>query len=276
MDAYHVQNESFRSNTNFPFINFIYKPIMIYYFVDPFCQKCWNIEPYFKKMTMDYGASFNVRPIIGHMFNKSPNSLLDKQGHKIVSNYNDLTKYYGSLGIKAAALQGNKAGRDFLHHVQELVFLYNMNESIDRILIHAAEKAKLDVDEFENDLKSPSTEKAYHSDIKLAHEMGVNQYPTLVFFSQYIEDYTIKISGLHNYDAYTLVLEKMLQLDPSNFNKPTIEACVKQYKRVQTAEIAFIFDISFKQAERSLKQLQLKQIIKKIVTNDKTFWEYCG
>src|SRR5690625_1474460 len=102
MVAYHVQNESINSNTTYPYIDLIYKPIMIYYFVDPFCQQCWNLEPLFKKMTMEYGVYFNVRPIIGHMFNDAPNRVLELNNQETVSNYNHLNKYYGSIGMKAA------------------------------------------------------------------------------------------------------------------------------------------------------------------------------
>lgn len=275
MDANHVQNESVKSNISYPFIDFHYKPIMIYYFVDPFCQQCWNVEPFIKKMTMEYGAYFNVRPIVGHMFNKAPNRVLELK-HETVSNYNHLNKYNGSIGIKAAALQGNKAGRDFLHHVQQLVFLYNTNESIVDILLHAAKKANLDMIEFESDLLSLSAKNAYHSDIKLAHEMGVTKYPTLVFFSQYVEDYSIKVTELQQYEAYSFVLKKMLHLATFTVKKPPIETFIKKYKRVQTEEVSFIYDIPFKQAERNLKQLQLKQLVKKVVTHQNSFWEYCG
>ncbi|MBO1002969.1 DsbA family protein [Pseudogracilibacillus auburnensis] len=277
MDAYHVHSESTRSNVNHPFINFFHKPIMIYYFVDPFCQQCWELERYMKKLTMEYGAFFNVRPIISHIYNESPHRLLDKkEENHIIHNGDHLNKYYGFISIKAAALQGNKAGRDFLRSVQEAIFLYNKNESIHDILAHSVENTNLDIREFENDLLSSSAKKAYESDIQLMHEMDVNQYPTLVFFSQHNEEYSVKVSGLQTYDAYTFVLKKMLHFELTNFSKPTIEACFIQYGRLQTEEIAFIFDLSEKEAEKKLKQLQLMQKVKQVVINGILFWEYCG
>lgn len=276
MDAYHIHKESMRPNTNLPYIDFIYKPIMIYYFVDPFCHHCWNLETYFKKLTMEYGTYFNMRPIIGPMYNEAPNRLLDKHHHQIVCNYDHLNKYHGALGIKAAALQGNKSGRDFLRNVQEAIFLYNKIESLDDILMHAAEKANIDMNEFKNDLESIAAKKAYESDIQFKHEMDINQYPTILFFSQYIEDYSVKVSGFQSYETYTFVLKKMLHRETIEITKPTIEACLHKYRRVQTEEIAFIFDLTFKEAEKRLKQLQLMQKVKQVIINDNSFWEYCG
>jgi len=275
MDAYDLR-ESVQSRKKYPFTDFIDKPIIIYYFVDPFCHKCWSLEPYIKKLTMEYGEYFNIRPIISHMFRDMPAKLLDyKINKKIVSNNDHLTKYYGAIGIKAAALQGNKAGRDFLRSVQEAIFLYKKKETIHNILLYAAKHTHLDRHEFENDLFSLSAIKAYESDIQFMHEMNINQYPTLLFFSQYIEDYSMKVSGLQSYESYTFVLKKMLQMKSIETPKLSIKSCLKRYKRLNTDEIAFIFDMTKKEAEKKLKQLQLMQIVKRVEIDQNYFWEYC-
>src|SRR5690625_7904066 len=122
MDAYYVQSDSTHTSTNYPFIKFINKPVMIYYFVDPFCYDCWSLEASIKKMTMKYGAFFNIRPIISHLFNENYSRTSDFGLMKHWDNY------YLTVGIKAAALQGNKSGRDFLRHIQESIFLYESSQ----------------------------------------------------------------------------------------------------------------------------------------------------
>lgn len=271
MDAYDVQNNTPHPSTNYPFIKFINKPVMIYYFIDPICKECWTIEKSIKKLTMKYGAFFNVRPIISHLFG-TPNSHCKNR-----FPMNQWDSYYISIGIKAAALQGNKAGRDFLRNIQELIFLYQTDESTEVVLYEAAFQANLDINEFKNDLFSPSALKAYQGDMHLIQEMEVEQFPTLVFFSQHIEDYSIKVSGLESYETYAYLLKKMIQSNTNTKQRiPPLEIYLKSYRRVQTEEVAFIFEIPIKIAENKLKKLQLERKVKKVESNGKTFWEYQG
>ena len=271
MDAYDIQNNTAHSSTNYPFVKFINKPVMIYYFIDPLCKECWTIEKSIKKLTMKYGAFFNVRPIISHFFSVPTSHCKDR------FPMDQWNSYYISIGIKAAALQGNKASRDFLRNIQELIFIYQTIDSTEEVLYEAAIQANLDISEFKNDLFSPSALKAYQGDMRLIQEMEVNQFPTLVFFSQHIEDYSIKISGLQSYETYAYLLKKMLQSNTNTKQKiPPLEIYLRNYKRVQTEEVAFIFDLTIIEAENKLKKLQLKQKVKKVESNGRTFWEYRG
>src|SRR5690625_2943604 len=169
MDAFYVQNES-TQRTNYPFVKFINKPVMMYYFVDPFCEQCWSIDTIIKKMTMQYGALFNVRPIISNSF-AAPNNRTVEQKRITQRSCKSLL----SVGIKAAALQGNKAGRDFLRSIQDALFLYESKESVEEILFFAAEQANLDIHEFKKDLYSSSAKKAFQGDLRLIKEMDVKQ-----------------------------------------------------------------------------------------------------
>jgi len=271
MDAYDVQSESIHPKTNYPFINYANKPVMIYYFVDPFCCECWSIEKSIKKMTLTYGAFFNVRPIISHLFFSSDSC----SDHRYPID--QMSAYQLSIGVKAATLQGNKAGRVFLRNVQDIIFLYGKIDSVDDVLLEAAARTPpLDINEFKKDLFSPSAEKAYKRDVELIQDMNVRHFPTLLFYSQYIEDHSVKISGLHSYETYDYVLKKMLQTntDAARQKVPSLEVFLKNYKRVQTEEIAFIFELSIKDAETKLKKLQLQQKVNKVEHNGKSFWEF--
>ncbi len=270
MDAYDVQNETTHSSTVYPFVKFTNKPVMIYYFVDPFCYDCWSIESSLKKMTMNYGAFFNIRPIISHTFNGKTNRL------KKHSFLEQTSRYYLSLGIKAAGLQGNKAGRDFLRNIQEEIFLYQKFETAEDIMYQASSQSYIDMNEFTKDLTSSTARKAYQRDIKLIEEMDVTHFPTLVFLSQYIDDYSVKVSGLHSFESYVYVLRTMLQTNPhpTQQNIPPLEIYLRNYKRVLTEEVAFIFDLPLKEAGKQLKKLQLERKVKRVNGNNQVYWEY--
>ena len=74
--------------------------------------------------------------------------------------------WIASLAIKAAELQGKKAGMVFLRKLQENLFLKKQNISDGDVLLQCAKEAKLDVEEFERDLFSGSAKKAYQCDLK--------------------------------------------------------------------------------------------------------------
>src|SRR5699024_12827556 len=44
------------------------KPIIIYQFIDPFCDHCWQLELIIKKLALEYGNFFIFRLIISLNF----------------------------------------------------------------------------------------------------------------------------------------------------------------------------------------------------------------
>lgn len=266
MNAFLMNQPSSERNVNYPPTDYINKPIIIYYFIDPFCETCWDIEPILKKITMEYGAFCSIRPVVGHSSSQTK-----------IKHINDVFtskgKYTILLAMKAAALQGNKTGRDYLRHIQDYLFLYNDNTDVDAIIHKACNNTNIDTHEFERDLYSVSAKKAYESDQKLVEEMEVQHFPALVFLSQHIEDYSMKVSGVHHYDTYTYILEKMLEEEVMNKCNPTLDDFFHLYKRFKTEDFAFVFEITVKEAKKHLAQLQLMQKIQKIQRQHKHFWE---
>lgn len=271
LDFDYVFHEPSMATLNYSCIQFIHKPVVIYQFIDPFCYQTWKLELMMKKLNLHYGLFFNVRPII------RPTYIQRREKVSYVRSFSNWEHYHLTLAIKTASLQGNKKGKKFLRHLQENIFLYEMNNPIDELIHLAAERAELDLDEFYNDFQSQSSLNAYRCDVELIQEMQVTQFPTLVFFSELIEDYNIKTSGLQSYETYAYLLEKLLHMDdlyPIESENNQIEHYLQKYPHVQTEEIAFIFDLTKKEAELQLKQLQLKRKLTKNVVNGKTIWEY--
>lgn len=268
----------------------VQKPIEIYVFVDPLCPESWSLEPYIKKLSIEYGRYFTIRPIIsGHLSTLSkepfdlPKRLPDIWEHTakrtgMACDFDSknpvLSPWTASLAIKAAELQGKNAGRAFLRKVQENLFLEKKNISDESILIHCAVDAKLDVEEFKNDLYSSTAKKALQADLKLTNEMNVEYTPTIVFFNHLTDEQGIKISGLYPYDIYILVLTKVLQKKPTPSEKPPLEDFIAKYKVVATKEVSVVYDWSMSKSECEMKKLQLKQIVKKETVKYGSFWTY--
>ncbi len=270
----------------------IKKPIEIYLFIDPMCPECWSLEPYLKKLSIEYGRFFSIRPIISgsskplnHDNFDQPRKLreiwertasrtgMSCDGDLWIENpiHSPITAY---LAVKAAELQGIRFGKVFLRKVQESLFLKKQNISDEKVLLECAKEAKLDIQEFINDLHSVSAKKALQSDYKLNEEMEIDYMPTMVFFHKNIEEQGIKISGLYPYDIYVRVLSEMVEHLPIPSQLPALEDFVQHYDVIGTKEVSVVYNWSMEKAEREMKKLRLKQYVKKIPAKHGSFWQY--
>jgi len=273
--AYYRNSKLTNTSSKYRFYDFVQKPIEIYVFVDPLCSECWSLEPYLKKLSIEYGRFFTIRPIISNHL-QVVNSNQDR--------YHTVDKHHPaehpvlfpciSLAIKAAELQGTNAGKTFLRKVQENYFLKKHNVFDLKVLIHCAEDSKLDIQEFKNDLSSISAKNAFHSDLNVTNEMDVMDTPTIVFFNEQIEEQGIKISGLNSYETYVLILKKMLQKDPIPSQKPPLEDFLTFHGVAAHREISIVYDWTAAETERVMKKLQLKQKVKKALATNEVFWKY--
>lgn len=246
-----------------------HKPIEIYVFVDPLCPDCWALDSYFKKLTMEFGRFFTVRPIISNYLR-----LVDD--HNLLTKHDENVTFYPSvnLAIKAAELQGSYAGRAFLRKIQQNYFLKSKNIFELDVLIQCAYEANLDINEFKKDLYSTSAKKAFQADINISKEMKANEAPTIVFFNQVAEDDGLKIVGLNQYDVFLMILNDMLNKKLIPAEKPPLEDFLAFYDFVSQEEIAFIFDYTTKQTNQAMKKLQLKQKVKEVKEDNQIFWKY--
>ncbi|MFZ3577920.1 ClpXP adapter SpxH family protein [Virgibacillus sp. DJP39] len=288
LSSFNQTNTSAKSG----FTDFVQKPLEIYVFVDPLCPECWSLEPYIKKLSIEYGRYFTIRPIIsGHLntlnkdkFDKPKRlkDIWDKTAKRTgMSCDGDLwidnpvtSPWIASLAIKAAELQGKKAGKQFLRKTQESLFLKKRNISDEDVLIDIAKEVNLDLQEFKNDLHSPSAKKAFQCDLKLTNEMEVDYIPTIVFFNQVVEVQGIKISGLYPYEIYVRVLKQMLDKDPELAETPALEDFMSFYGVVGSKEISVVYDWTLAQTEKEMKKLQLRQTVEKIPVKYGSFWKY--
>ncbi|WP_163537066.1 ClpXP adapter SpxH family protein [Gracilibacillus sp. YIM 98692] len=286
------QHQDRSQTTHYHFIDVLKKPIEIYVFVDPLCPECWSLEPYLKKLTIEYGRFFTIRQVLsGQLSNlhkdkfERPRKLKDiweKTASRTgMSCDGDLWienpihyPWLTSTAIKAAELQGKKAGKKFLRKLQESAFLEKQDISKEQVLLNCAEKVYLDMQEFHNDLYSHSAKKALQCDLKLTKEMDVEYSPTMVFFNESEDEAGLKISGMYPYEIYVKVLKQMLQKEPLPAKKPKLLDFLSYYDFVGTKEIAVVYDWSVEKTEKEMKKLQLKQLVEKIPVKFGSFWKY--
>lgn len=282
-------NSTESANSIHNYVSIDTKPIEIYAFIDPLCSECWSLEPYFKKLSIEYGRYLTIRPVISRhlsvLTNNQQNLLksMEKDDrypstlHVKYSNKKRLVLFpWIALAIKTAELQGKNAGRNFLRKIQEVFFLERKNITSEEVLIQCAKEACLDVEEFKNDLFSVPAKNAYHADLKITKEMDVHSSPTLVLFNHFEVDHGIKITGTYTYETYVHILKRMLKNDLQPAKKTTVLDFLAFYQTTTNREIAIIFDWSLTKATQELRKLQIKQQATVIKKDHVTYWKYTG
>lgn len=269
------------------------KPIEIYVFVDPLCPISWSLESNLKKLIVEYGCYFVMRSVSsGNLYSVNPKvpkrrtkikdidikiaskSYVNCPENEVKLKIN--SKWDVTLAIKAAELQGRKAGAKFSRKLQEYLFISKRSIMNREDLIKIAQEVKLDVDEFNKDLDSKVAKRALQADLNLAYELEIETTPAVVLFNKENLDDGLKVSGLYDYDVYVDALFESLNRKVKRCIKPSLEQFLSQFTLVGTKEVAFVFDWSTEKAEKELKKLLLSQKVKKIDVEKGKYWEYIG
>lgn len=267
------------------------KPLEIYLFIDPFCTDCWSLTPLIKKLQLEYGDYFTLKYVLcGQLAALNSKRPLDfaniprlkqRAGNRriplqVSSGFDQetFTPHLAALSIKAAELQGKRAGTRFIHRLQELFFMENADISDINIIQQCAKYVNLDMEEFIRDIYSVSVAKAFQCDLKISLEMEVTEMPSLVFFNENIEDEGLKVTGLYSYSIYVQILTEMLEGCPHPSEMPSLEVFLTKNPLIAINDLALIYDQPVKQIECQMKKLQLQQKVKKIRAKNGIFWKY--
>ncbi|WP_442599191.1 ClpXP adapter SpxH family protein [Neobacillus sp. D3-1R] len=275
-----------------PFHSSDKKPIEIYMFIDPLCPECWALEPIIKKLMIEYGKYFSIKHILSGRI--ATLNISKKKNYESIAEFWEKTAsrtgmscdgslwlenpvsspFIASVAIKAAELQGRRAGIRFLRKLQEVLFLDKQNISNFEVLKNSASSIGLDVEEFITDIHSESAAKAFQCDLKITAEMEVDEIPTLVFFNENAEDEGIKITGYYPYEVYVQIIEEILQEKPVKQAPPPLECFLKYFSLVASKEIAVVYNMTISQVEREMKKLLLKQKVEQVPVKYGMFWRY--
>ncbi|WP_170006734.1 ClpXP adapter SpxH family protein [Bacillus fonticola] len=268
------------------------RPVEIYFFLDPLCPECWAMEPTIKKLQVEYGDYFTIRHVMSGKL-ASFHEQSRKKPERIAETWERTASRSGmscdgslwfddpifspsiaSIAVKAAELQGKKAGIRYLRKLQECLFLQSQNITHETVLTDCAKQTGLDVFEFREDLFRQGATKAFQCDLQITSEMDVSEVPTLVFFNENIEDEGLKVSGWYTYEVYEDILSSMVSETLTRQEPPTIEQFVERYRFVATKELAVVYDLSAAEVEFEMKKLLLQRKVERIPAKFGTFWRY--
>ena len=246
------------------------RPIEVYMFIDPTCSECWGLQPIVRKLQIAYEKYFTLRVILRTSL---PTMNLPSIGNdSFYETSENSHPSFPSIAIKAAEFQGKRAGQRFISKLFEYSYLKSRNINSFSVLVEIAELLHIDVNEFVRDFSSKNVHRSLQIDLFMAKEMEVEQAPTFVFFNSNIEDEGLKVSGIYDYDVYVQILEELIGQTVIPDCPPPLEYLFNRFDTLTTKEIAAIYDITEKSAERELKKRLLQQYVERVAFNDITLW----
>jgi predicted DsbA family dithiol-disulfide isomerase len=244
------------------------KPIELYVFIDPVCSLSFDLQPILRKLQIEYEHYFTLRIVLSTRL-----STLNSFCKNDSINDDDFTHpALPSVAIKAAELQGKRAGMRYLQKLQEQLFLDTKNVATYSSLLSIAEHANLDLEEFKSDIQSKEATRAFQCDLYISNEMDVTESPSMVFFNERIEDEGLKVCGVYSYEVYEKILAEMLDINLNRQEPPTLDELFLRYHTLSTKEVASIYGVTNYAAERELKKRTLLQQLERIPLGDTNQW----
>ena len=248
------------------------KPIELYIFIDPLCPVAYAMQTTLRKLQVEYDHYFTCRYVLSTELS-SLNCMTNRMKGCVTGAELDITHpALPSIAIKAAELQGKRAGFRYLNKVQEIAALKTRNIHSHATLLEIAKYVNLDMNEFTTDFGSKEAARAFQCDLYLTREMGVEEIPSIVFFNERIEDEGLKVSGSYNYEVYEHILMELLDEQLIRQPIPALDDLFDRFNTLTTAEVAEIYSINEVTAERELKKRMLQQKVERIMTDDVTIW----
>lgn len=250
---------------------FATKPLELYVFIDPACNQCWYLQPILRRLQLDYERYFTLRVVLRTSL-PSLNVPCHQKNSDKKSCQEESHPAFPSIAIKAAEFQGKRAALKFTSKLFEYTYLKGHDVNAFPVLRNIAESIQLDVEEFTKDFASKQVHRALQVDMYIAKEMEVEQAPTFVFFNENIEDAGLKVSGLYAYPIYEQIMRELI--DPSILPEPppALDDLFKRFDTLATKEIAEIYNITEKSAERELKKRLLQQEVERLSIQEVTLW----
>ncbi|SIT68773.1 Predicted dithiol-disulfide isomerase, DsbA family [Edaphobacillus lindanitolerans] len=244
------------------------KPLELYVFIDPGDDLCWNLIPVLRRLQVEYDRYFTYRVIMKV-------SKVAQRGIPYAIETGMLQAAHPALpavAIKAAEFQGKRAGFKFLSKLFDYRFLKGRDVSTPETLIEIAGRIGIDIDEFIQDFRSVNAAKSFQCDLYISREMEVDNAPSFVFFNNNFEDEGLMVEGVHDYEIYVKVLEELLGEQMDKAVPPSLDELFKRFDSLTTNEIAAIYKVNIRTAERELKKRLLQRRVECVPFSGTKLW----
>jgi 2-polyprenyl-6-methoxyphenol hydroxylase-like FAD-dependent oxidoreductase/predicted DsbA family dithiol-disulfide isomerase len=249
------------------------KPIQVQYFTDPVCSTCWRIQPFLRKLSLEYAEFVNIEYRMGGLLPSWDD--FDKDGIKTTDDaakhweevcaFNEMpldgdiwiddpmsSSFPPSIAFKAAQIQNIEKAILFLRRIKEMVFLEKKNIIKWEFIESSAFEMGLDSARLLKDIGGKA-KILFKKDLELAQKLNVQVFPTLFFTDKNGNSQTIM--GYHPYEKFEEVILSLLPgIEKTKINTDP-KYLFTQFNRMTDYEFAFLCNISKEDAHEQLTKL---------------------
>lgn len=175
------------------------KPALLY-LADPMCSWCWGFSPVIDRLAEEYAGRTDLRVIAGGLFPGTAEPMDRHFRASVREHWEHVEERTGQpfdfsffarddfvydtepacrALVAARALDAERV-LDMLHALHRAFYRENRDITDDEVAIEVATSVGLDADEFRAKLKSEEIHNKTHGDFRLARELGMRGFPTLL------------------------------------------------------------------------------------------------
>ena len=242
------------------------KTIDLYYVTDPICSHCWGLEPVLRRFKLQYGHYFNFHTVMGGLLEKWGDGPVDPGngifGPKdVAGHWREVGKWTrmpidGSVMINnpvqssyppsrvykvIEAKHGKVQADEFLRRAREALFAFNENIGEAETLVKIVNELGLDGEDIVSEAESETGERLLKQDFRLAAELGVRGFPTIIMVND--ENKGVKITGNRPLVHYISGLAQLVNEDLTPETPPALASLLEKEKLLFAKEIEVMYDI---------------------------------
>jgi predicted DsbA family dithiol-disulfide isomerase len=259
-------------------------------FTDPYCTWCWGSEPILRKIQEIYGDQISLSFVMGGLV-KDIRTFSDPVAgiwgdlwykqvaehwgdaslrHKMPVNvqvFFDIKEdvfstYPACIAFEAAQLQNQELGKRYLRRLREAASAERLAIQHSDVQMELAQEIGLDRDIFLESLQNGEAENAFRQDLMECTRRGVRGFPTFLVRGFGKE---IILRGYTNFQTFERWFQelskgqlKQKKLKPGSTQ---IYDFISRYEKVAPIEVACVYDMDFKEAEKLLKQMTENNLV---------------
>ncbi len=173
----------------------------LYYIHDPMCSWCWGFRTVWDQVQLTLADKVNIQYVLGGLAADTSQAMPDNMQQTIQQAWQQIQQkipgtefnydfwtlchprrstYPACRAVIAAGMQGEVNVKQMLLAIQKAYYLQAKNPSNDAVLIQLAINMGLQSKKFTSDLNSEKCQQLFEQQRQLAHNLGINGFPSLV------------------------------------------------------------------------------------------------
>ncbi len=266
------------------------KPVNLLYFTDPVCSTCWVLQPYMRKLELEYGHVLDTRISMGGLlpsWDGFDQNEIQKPAdaaslwEKVCSMYDqpldgDIwfedplpSSFPPSIAYKAAQIQSEVKAVIFLRRIKEMLFMEKKNIIKWEHIKQAAQEAGLDATKMTEEYSNQALD-LFKADLMLARQFKINSFPTLIFTNR--KGKSIRLSKYQPYKSLEDTIQHLFP-DVSKILYDTDPYTLfQQFKTMTTKEVEVLCNVSQSEANKIISGLQKEGYIEEYSSKNGSLW----